>query len=468
MAGIKEKKAKAASKPDSKNESSEKEHWADNIARQVIALEGKKGILTVAAGITPSGIIHIGNFREIITVDLVARALRKQGKKVRFLYSWDEFDVFRKVPSNIQNQEEFEKYLRMSIADIPDPDGCHNTYALHFEKELEQLMPLVGITPEFLYQAGKYKVCEYAEEIRTALRARDKIKEILNKWRAEEHGENWIPFLVFCEKCGKDDTQITKYDEEYQISYTCHSCNHKDSFDFRKKGIGKLPWRIDWPMRWFFEKVDFEPSGKDHSSEGGSRTTANDIVKEVYGFDAPVHLMYEFVYAKGQSEKMSKSKGNTITLGTALEVYEPSIVRYLFASTIPGRSFNISFDADLINTYEQFDKIERIYFGAEKSADESELAFFKRVYELSCVELPKSLPFQPSFRHLTVVLQSNAMNIEKTINHYSKELKTAADGKKLELRINLAKNWLETNAPEDFLFTVQENPSETAMVLPAA
>ena len=30
--------------------------------------------IVAAAGITPSGVVHIGNFREVITVDLVVRA----------------------------------------------------------------------------------------------------------------------------------------------------------------------------------------------------------------------------------------------------------------------------------------------------------------------------------------------------------------------------------------------------------
>ena len=78
----------------------EKQHWADLTAERVIREKGNKKQYVCAAGITPSGIVHIGNFREIITVDLVKRALEKRGKKVRFIYSWDDYDVFRKVPKN--------------------------------------------------------------------------------------------------------------------------------------------------------------------------------------------------------------------------------------------------------------------------------------------------------------------------------------------------------------------------------
>lgn len=94
-------------------------HWADQTAVRVIAQKGDKNIYTVASGITPSGVVHFGNFREVITVDFVARALRDRGKDVRFIYSWDNFDTFRKVPKNVPNPETFKPYLRRPIARIP-------------------------------------------------------------------------------------------------------------------------------------------------------------------------------------------------------------------------------------------------------------------------------------------------------------------------------------------------------------
>ena len=47
-------------------------HWADQQAAKIIKEKGDLDSYTCASGITPSGTVHIGNFREIITVDLVA------------------------------------------------------------------------------------------------------------------------------------------------------------------------------------------------------------------------------------------------------------------------------------------------------------------------------------------------------------------------------------------------------------
>ena len=90
-------------------------HWADHAARRVVSFWGPRDSYTVASGITPSGTVHIGNFREVITVDLVARALRGLGHNVRFIYSWDDFDTFRKVPKNLPNQDKLEMEQGFSL-----------------------------------------------------------------------------------------------------------------------------------------------------------------------------------------------------------------------------------------------------------------------------------------------------------------------------------------------------------------
>ena len=307
------------------HEATEKEHWADNIAKKIVADKGEIEEYTVAAGITPSGVVHIGNFREIITVDLITKALRKIGKKVRFIYSWDDYDVFRKIPANFPNKELLEKYLWQPIVDVPDPFEKHSSFAEHNEKEVEEQLPKLGIFPEFLYQAKKYRACEYYEGIKTAILNRKKIKQILDAWRKEPLSEEWSPVRVFCEKCNTDKTKILDYPSEYKLKYSCE-CGFEDTFDFRKKGVAKLQWRVDWPMRWGFEKVNFEPSGKEHSSDGGSNTTANEISKQIWGYSAPYHIMYEFISIKGAGGKMSSSKGNTIDLNEMLNSSEKNIM----------------------------------------------------------------------------------------------------------------------------------------------
>ena len=94
--------------------------------------------------------------------------------------------------------------------------------------------------------------------------------------------------------------------------YTC-KCGHKGTWDFSKDFNCKLAWKIDWPMRWMIEGVDFEPGGKDHASPGGSYDTSKIIAKKIFGAQAPMFKGYEFVGIKGTTGKMSGSTAVSYT-----------------------------------------------------------------------------------------------------------------------------------------------------------
>ena len=173
-------------------------HWADIAARKTRAAHPDASPLVVAAGITPSGVVHVGNFREVMTVDLVARALREQGVEVRFIYSWDDFDVFRKVPKGVPEPEMLEENLRRSVADVPDPYGETDSYATHHIEAFESGLSPLGIEPEFIRQSRAYRAGRYAEGIRKALESRDTIRTVLNQFRSSPLAEDWLPLAGFC------------------------------------------------------------------------------------------------------------------------------------------------------------------------------------------------------------------------------------------------------------------------------
>ncbi len=430
-------------------------HWADINADKIIRERKKlfdsgKDAFVCASGITPSGTVHIGNFREIISVELVVRALRDKGEKVRFIYSWDDYDVFRKVPANMPDRESLEKYLRFPITMVPDPWGKEESYARANEAELESLLPAVGVYPDYIYQAAKYRKSEYAQGIKTALEKKDEIRKILDEHRTSPLDKDWIPVSVFCNKCSKDTTRVEGWDREWGISYTCTSCGNSETVDLRETACAKLPWRIDWPMRWKHERVDFEPAGKDHHSEGGSFDTAERISKDIFDHEPPVTFQYDFLSIKGRGGKISSSSGEVISLRDVLEIYQPEIVRYMFAGTRPNTEFAISFDLDVIKIYEDYDKCERIYFGVEpvneKKADKE-----KRIFELSQVQdLPDEISYQIPFRHLCNLLQIQSGDIEAVIASLPDISEKQKE--KLRVRSKCAWNWIRDFAPEDFRF----------------
>jgi lysyl-tRNA synthetase class 1 len=441
-------------------------HWADETAAKIIREKGEKEQYTCASGITPSGTVHIGNFREIISVDLVVRALRDLGKKVRFIYSWDDYDVFRKVPQNMPKQDELRKYLRFPITMVPDPWDRDLSYARHHEVDVETMLPEVGIHPEYLYQAERYRASRYAEGIRKALEHREILKGILDKFRDEDHkiqGE-WWPVSIFCDTCNKDDTDIDGWDGDWNLSYHCNSCGRGDTVDIRKAPGVKLGWRVDWPMRWAYEQVDFEPAGKDHHTQGGSFETGRHVCKEVYGHDAPVSFRYDFIGTKGVSGKMSSSSGQVINLKDVLRVYTPELTRYLFAGTRPNTEFTISFDLDVIKIYEDYDRLERIAWKAEEAKDEIAYRKARRVYELSQVDaVPGVMPYQIPFRHFCNLIQIAGGNIDQALDGLETGSPKPEQFPALQARAERAKYWVENHAPEEFRFRLRPAGEKAAL-----
>ena len=441
-------------------------HWADQMANQIIREKGDLESYTCASGITPSGTVHLGNFREIITVDLVVRALRDRGKNVRFIYSWDDYDVFRKVPLNMPDPEILEKYLRYPITEVPDTTGRNENYARHHEVDIEQQLPRVGIYPEFLYQASRYRANRYAEGMKKALQNRELIKECLNEYRDDAHKmkkeDVYWPVAVFCGKCQKDTTEITDYDGEWNISYKCE-CGNCETVDLRTFKGAKLGWRVDWPMRWNEEKVVFEPGGKDHISPGGSYDTAKLVSKKIYNWDAPVTMRYDFVNLKGVPGKMSSSKGKVIALDDALDVYQAEVLRYLFAGTRPNTEFSISFDLDVLKVYEDYDKTERIVYGVDKAKSEDVFNKEKRIYILSQIDgkIPEVMPYQITFRMLTTLLQIYSGDIDKVINSLG-DVKPEQE-ERLRRRAQCAWFWIQHSAPDhapEFCFALRNDGSK--------
>ncbi|MFP6641910.1 MAG: lysine--tRNA ligase, partial [Myxococcota bacterium] len=440
-------------------------HWADQAAFRTLQASGEDGPVTVAAGITPSGVVHIGNFREVITVDLVARALRDQGAEVRFIYSWDDFDVFRKVPAGLPQSNKLEENLRRSVADVPDPFGEHDSYASHFVALFEESLEPLGIDPEFIRQSKRYRAGDYAAGIRRALESTDTLRKILDAHRTQPLPDDWLPLAGFCDECGRDEIDF-EWPGDWEVEYHCRSCGHRARTDLRQGGNIKLPWRVDWPMRWCAENVLFEPGGKDHSSAGGSYDTGRLIVDQVYGGAAPQYVSYDFVRIKGKGGKISSSSGDVVTVEDCLEIYESFVLRWIFASQRPGTEFQISFDLDVLKLYEDFDRATKLAHEAEdggKADRKRQIA--RRTLELASpdghrIEPGSAVPFRPGFRGLSMLLQAYDGDVDRVLTHYESrgDIQNVSERELCRQRAECCWRWVLSYAPEEFRFRIRKSP----------
>ena len=97
-------------------------------------------------------------------------------------------------------------------------------------------------------------------------------------------------------------------------------------------GNCKLQWKVDWAMRWYALDVDFEMYGKDLIE---SAILSTKIIR-LLGKQNPSGFAYElFLDEKG--EKISKSKGNGITIDEWLDYASPESLS-LFMYQNPKRA----------------------------------------------------------------------------------------------------------------------------------
>lgn len=338
--------------------------WASAAADAIITADPDADLYTCAAGISPSGVVHFGNFRDIVTAHLVREALIAKGKSARLIFSWDNFDRFRKVPSGVP--ESYAEHIGKPLSKIPDFCGEHASYAEHFQSPFVEAMEKLGIGIEYRDQTALHESGVYDAAIFEALNHRTEIADILLSFMSEkakgekgidpvEYRDAYYPVAVYSRFTGKDITKVLSYDGETTVTYLCVETGKEDTVDLAKEHIAKLAWKADWPMRWRHEGVHFEPGGHDHASPGGSYDTASVIAKQIFNYDAPVFVEYKFVGIQGLGAKMSGSKGNAVSPLELLDIYEPELLKWLYFRKSPDQSFELAFNTDIYRQYDEYD-----------------------------------------------------------------------------------------------------------------
>ncbi len=400
-------------------------HWADVIAQSVA---GKQ---IIATGITPSGNIHIGNMREVVTADAVLKAIKDAGKEARLIYVADTFDPLRTVYPFLPDV--YKKYVGRPLSEIPDPVGCCESYAEHYLKPFLESLEDLGIEPEIFRADKMYKNGAYTAAIKLALEKRDIVAKIIEEVSGRKLPPGWSPFNPLCGSCKRITAGVVLAHQSdiSSVKYRC-ACGG-DGIANYSKGEGKLAWRIDWAARWSILGVTIEPFGKDHAVAGGSYDTGVRISREVYEHEPPRPIPYGHIHLKGKG-KMSSSKGVTVTINEMLDIVPPDVLRYMIIKTKPEKLIDFDPGLGLLTLVDEFDSGKG------------------RAYELSHVEGAKSsIPF----RHMVTAVQI-AHNFDQLIEVLKRGGYNVRDTNSIRMRAKNAKNWLQRFAPPFVKFTVQD------------
>jgi lysyl-tRNA synthetase class 1 len=158
---------------------------------------------------------------------------------------------------------------------------------------------------------------------------------------------------------------------------------------------------------------------------------------------------------------MHSSTGLAISAEEMLRMAPPEVIRWLIMQPQPNRHIDFDPGLGLLNSVDKYDRLEQDYY--KKEAEENSA----RAFELSQVEnkirgKSQTLPY----RHLVTLVQSK--NGHEEIVETLKRTEQIVDldsyeNEQLTSRIKCIKGWLETQAPENIKFKIQDTPPELDM-----
>jgi lysyl-tRNA synthetase class 1 len=309
--------------------------WAERVADSLGA-----GPHVVVSGISVSGNIHAGNLREVLVAEAVANALRQRGEEVRFIFHADTIDPLRKIAPGIPKS--YEEYIGHSLSHIPDPEGCHVSYAEHFLVPFEEALREMEMDIEVLRSHELYERGVYTGVTSEAIENTDELREILQEVTNRKMPEHWSPYLPRAESGKLTGMRVLEHLPKQTSVVFADEDGWQDSADY-SRGQGKLGWRVELAARWKALGVTFEPFGKDHTSRGGSTDTADRMSREVFHYPVPGRYEYEWIGLKGRGD-MSSSRGIVLLPKDLLKIMPPGAVRRIILGRDPARRFDIDLE----------------------------------------------------------------------------------------------------------------------------
>ena len=292
----------------------------------------KKGKIILQTGYGPSGLPHIGTFGEVARTSMVINALNKLTDLPKEIVTFsDDMDGLRKIPENIPNKDILEKNLHKPLTNVPDPFKKFDSFGEHNNEMLKKFLGKFNFKYSFKSSTDLYKSGFFNETLKLILKKYENIMNIIIPTLGKERQKTYSPFLPICPDTGIVlEIPVLEIDEK--SSKIIFDNNGKKIEKSILDGNCKLQWKVDWAMRWYALDVDFEMYGKDLIE---SAILSTKIIK-ILGKTNPSGFAYElFLDEKG--EKISKSKGNGITIDQWLEYASPESLS-LFMYQNPKRA----------------------------------------------------------------------------------------------------------------------------------
>ena len=283
---------------------------------------------------------------------------------------------------------------------MPDPFEKFSSFGEHNNEMLKDFLNKFNFEYNFQSSSVLYKSGFFNPTLQIILENYQGIMDIILPTLGKERQKTYSPFLPICPDTGKvlEIPVLEILKEKSKIIFDNNGKKLEVSiFD----GNCKLQWKVDWAMRWYALDIDFEMYGKDLIE---SAILSSKIIKLI-GKTNPSGFAYElFLDEKG--EKISKSKGNGITIDQWLEYASPeSLSLYMYQNPKRAKKLYKEIVPKTVDEYLDF---------IEKAKTQNELQLLMNpVWHVHNGLIPKED---------TIMSFSMLLNLVETSNADSKEL----------------------------------------------
>jgi lysyl-tRNA synthetase class 1 len=335
-----------------RNQALEGRAWPFEEARKILKrLDNKvpaKGYVLFETGYGPSGLPHIGTFGEVVRTSMVRHAFRTMSDIPTRLFCYsDDMDGLRKVPDNVPNQEMVAKFVGdkqrsfgTPLTSVPDPFGKYESFGHHNNARLRAFLDDFGFEYEFQSATDWYLAGRLDSVLLAILQNHEAVMAVVLKELRDQRRATYCPFMPIRLRDGRKQVlEVPAVEFKPDAGTVVFRDDVEGLFEVPVTGGNcKLQWRVDWPARWTALGVDYEMSGKDliDSVKVGGQ------ICRALGARPPEGFTYElFLDEKG--EKISKSKGNGLTVEEWLRYGTPDSLSYFMFGS-PKSAKRLHFD----------------------------------------------------------------------------------------------------------------------------
>jgi len=361
----------------------------------------KKGKIVLQTGYGPSGLPHIGTFGEVARTTMIVNALNHLTDLPKEIITFsDDMDGLRKVPDNVPKKEVLNNNLHKPLTSVPDPFEKFSSFGEHNNEMLKKFLNEFKFNYNFKSSTELYKSGFFNPTLELILEKYQPIMETVLPTLGKERQKTYSPFLPICPDTGIV-LEIPVLEINKEKSIIIFDNNGKKLETSILNGKCKLQWKVDWAMRWYALDVDFEMYGKDLIE---SAILSTKIIK-LLGKNNPCGFAYElFLDEKG--EKISKSKGNGITIDQWLQYASPeSLSLFMYQNPKRAKKLYKEIVPKAVDEYLDF---------IEKGKTQNELQLLMNpVWHVHNGKIP---------RDETIMTFSMLLNLVETSNADSKEL----------------------------------------------